>query len=115
MAILNNFYDDGIKWHDIACHHRKPFICEDSDVLLHAAHLSNKDQQYEVANTYIQYQTSTTTRKTHVEQEPQPPDQHDINMGLASNEGKEGLNPHEGNTDHVVQHISLPVKSGSRV
>jgi len=85
MAILNNLYDDGIKWHDIACHHRKPFICEDSEVLLHAAHLSHTEQQYEVANTYTQYQTSTTTRKTHVEQEPPPPDQHDINMGLANN------------------------------
>ncbi|XP_037090476.1 C-type lectin galactose-binding isoform-like [Pollicipes pollicipes] len=28
MAVLNNVYNDGITWHDIACHHRKPFICE---------------------------------------------------------------------------------------
>ncbi|XP_069972562.1 uncharacterized protein [Penaeus vannamei] len=28
LAILNNFYDDGIRWHDIACHHEKPIICE---------------------------------------------------------------------------------------
>ncbi|XP_068620890.1 uncharacterized protein [Battus philenor] len=34
LAILNNFYNDGIKWHDVACHHVKPFICEDSDELL---------------------------------------------------------------------------------
>jgi hypothetical protein len=115
MAILNNFYDDGIKWHDIACHHRKSFICEDSEVLLHAAHLSHTDQQYEVANTYIQYQTSTTTRKTHVEQEPPPPDQHDINMGLASNEKTEGLNPQTENKDQLVQHTHLAVKSGSKV
>ncbi|XP_042887228.1 lithostathine-like [Penaeus japonicus] len=27
-AVLNNFYNDGIKWHDIACHHNKPIICE---------------------------------------------------------------------------------------
>lgn len=86
MAILNNLYEDGIKWHDIACHHRKPFICEDSEVLLQAAHLPNKDQQYEVTNTYMQYQTSPTTRKTQVEQEQQPPDEHDINMGLATSE-----------------------------
>ncbi|XP_045618994.2 uncharacterized protein [Procambarus clarkii] len=28
LAILNNFYQDGIKWHDVACHHVKPVICE---------------------------------------------------------------------------------------
>ncbi|KAK3933390.1 Leucine--tRNA ligase [Frankliniella fusca] len=34
LAILNNFYNDGINWHDVACHHLKPFVCEDSDELL---------------------------------------------------------------------------------
>ncbi|XP_037090549.1 L-selectin-like [Pollicipes pollicipes] len=34
VGILNNFYDDGVKWHDIACHHQKPWVCEDSDELL---------------------------------------------------------------------------------
>jgi len=29
MAVLNDFYGDGIKWHDVACHHEKPVICED--------------------------------------------------------------------------------------
>jgi len=28
LAILNNFYADGIKWHDVACHHKKPTVCE---------------------------------------------------------------------------------------
>ncbi|XP_040576585.1 uncharacterized protein [Lepeophtheirus salmonis] len=28
IAILNNFYADGIRWHDVACHHRKPTICQ---------------------------------------------------------------------------------------
>ncbi|XP_066964606.1 uncharacterized protein [Macrobrachium rosenbergii] len=28
LALLNNFYNDGVKWHDIACHHLKPIICE---------------------------------------------------------------------------------------
>ncbi|XP_042893100.1 pulmonary surfactant-associated protein D-like [Penaeus japonicus] len=28
LGVLNNFYDDGIKWHDIACHHDKAIICE---------------------------------------------------------------------------------------
>ncbi|XP_071536182.1 uncharacterized protein [Panulirus ornatus] len=29
LAYLNRFYDyDGITWHDIACHHLKPVICE---------------------------------------------------------------------------------------
>merc|ERR1719233_1467353 len=31
LAVLNNFYDnEGIVFHDIACHHRKPVICEAS-------------------------------------------------------------------------------------
>jgi len=29
LAVLNNFYGDGMKWHDVACHHTKPIICED--------------------------------------------------------------------------------------
>ncbi|XP_069161934.1 macrophage mannose receptor 1-like [Procambarus clarkii] len=28
LSVLNNFYGDGIKWHDVACHHLKPVICE---------------------------------------------------------------------------------------
>lgn len=28
LGVLNNFYGDGVKYHDIACHHRKPVICE---------------------------------------------------------------------------------------
>ncbi|KAG7177173.1 L-selectin-like [Homarus americanus] len=28
LAILNNFYRDGVKWHDVACHHQKPVVCE---------------------------------------------------------------------------------------
>ncbi|KAG7176072.1 uncharacterized protein LOC121853950 isoform X2 [Homarus americanus] len=34
LGVLNNIYKDGIKWHDIACYHKKPFVCEDSDALL---------------------------------------------------------------------------------
>jgi len=28
LAVLNNFYNDGIRFHDVSCHHRKPIICE---------------------------------------------------------------------------------------
>ncbi len=28
IGVLNNFYADGIVWHDVACHHKKPTICE---------------------------------------------------------------------------------------
>jgi len=28
IAVLNNFYADGVKWHDVGCHHKKPTICE---------------------------------------------------------------------------------------
>jgi len=34
LAVLNNYYKDGIVWHDIACYHKKSFVCEDSDQLL---------------------------------------------------------------------------------
>ncbi|XP_045618761.1 ATP-dependent RNA helicase A-like [Procambarus clarkii] len=28
LAVLNNFYQDGIRWHDVGCHHPKAIICE---------------------------------------------------------------------------------------
>jgi len=28
VAVLNNFYKDGIRFHDVSCHHKKPIICE---------------------------------------------------------------------------------------
>ncbi|XP_069188170.1 uncharacterized protein [Procambarus clarkii] len=28
LAVLNNFYKDGIRWHDVACHHEKAIVCE---------------------------------------------------------------------------------------
>uniref|UniRef100_A0A8D8Z3X1 C-type lectin domain-containing protein n=1 Tax=Cacopsylla melanoneura TaxID=428564 RepID=A0A8D8Z3X1_9HEMI len=34
LALLNNKYNDGVHWHDVACHHRKPFVCEDSEALI---------------------------------------------------------------------------------
>ncbi|KAG8232444.1 hypothetical protein J437_LFUL012368 [Ladona fulva] len=34
LAILNNFYNDGVNWHDVACHHRKPIVCEENEALL---------------------------------------------------------------------------------
>ena len=29
LAVLNNFYSDGVSWHDVACHHQKRIVCED--------------------------------------------------------------------------------------
>lgn len=34
MGVLNDIYQDGIMWHDIACYHTKPYMCEDSEQLL---------------------------------------------------------------------------------
>ena len=28
LAVLNNFYNDGVRFHDVSCHHMKPTICE---------------------------------------------------------------------------------------
>jgi len=41
IAVLNNFYGDGIKWHDVACHHVKPWVCEDTNELLNFARSQN--------------------------------------------------------------------------
>ena len=41
LAVLNNFYADGVVWHDIACYHEKFFVCEDSDDLLDFARQSS--------------------------------------------------------------------------
>nr|CAD7203898.1 unnamed protein product [Timema douglasi] len=42
LAVLNNVYSDGISWHDVACYHEKPFICEDSDELLNYVAATNR-------------------------------------------------------------------------
>ena len=59
IAMLNNFYADGVVslmqqtkamqylhltgqvWHDVACYHKKWFVCEASDALLRSARLSS--------------------------------------------------------------------------
>ncbi|CAG7719448.1 unnamed protein product [Allacma fusca] len=43
LAYLNNYYKDGIKWHDVACHHIKSFVCEDSVELLKYARSINRN------------------------------------------------------------------------
>jgi len=34
LAVHNDWYSDGIEWHDAACYRTKQFICEDSDSML---------------------------------------------------------------------------------
>lgn len=41
LSVLNNVYNDGIAWHDVACYHEKPVICEDSDELLNYVAATN--------------------------------------------------------------------------
>jgi hypothetical protein len=41
IAVHNNWYEDGISWHDVACYHKKPFVCEDSDQLIKKAKMLN--------------------------------------------------------------------------
>lgn len=41
LAVLNNFYNDGVHWHDVACHHRKSFVCEENDALLKYVQYTN--------------------------------------------------------------------------
>jgi hypothetical protein len=42
MSVLNNVYNDGIAWHDVACYHEKPFVCEDSEELLNYVASTNR-------------------------------------------------------------------------
>ncbi|KYN34366.1 hypothetical protein ALC56_11473 [Trachymyrmex septentrionalis] len=41
LAILNQFYNDGVNWHDVACHHKKPWVCEDNESLLKYVRFTN--------------------------------------------------------------------------
>lgn len=41
LALLNQFYNDGVHWHDVACHHRKPWVCEENDALLKYVRYTN--------------------------------------------------------------------------
>jgi len=43
LAYLNDYYKDGIHWHDVGCHHVKSFVCEDSPSLLAYAKSINKN------------------------------------------------------------------------
>ena len=44
MAVLNNHFNDGVKWHDVACHMRSKLVCEDSDALLQRVLQENPGQ-----------------------------------------------------------------------
>jgi hypothetical protein len=41
LAVLNNFYNDGVHWHDVACHHKKSWVCEENDALLKYVRYTN--------------------------------------------------------------------------
>lgn len=43
LAVLNQFYNDGVNWHDVACHHKKPWVCEDNDSLLTYVRVTNSN------------------------------------------------------------------------
>ncbi|XP_011336540.1 uncharacterized protein LOC105278842 isoform X1 [Ooceraea biroi] len=41
LAVLNQFYNDGVNWHDVACHHKKPWVCEENESLLRYVRFAN--------------------------------------------------------------------------
>ena len=45
LGLQNDIYSDGVAWHDIACYHPKPFMCEDSDALLDYVAATNEGIQ----------------------------------------------------------------------
>lgn len=42
LGLLNDIYSDGVRWHDIACYHKKAVLCEDSKTLLDYVKATNK-------------------------------------------------------------------------
>ena len=34
FSVQNNWYNDGVEWHDSACYRTKQFVCEDSDKMV---------------------------------------------------------------------------------
>ena len=34
VSVLDNWYNDGIAWHDSACYRAKHWICEDSEKMV---------------------------------------------------------------------------------
>jgi len=48
LAVMNNKYNDGVAWHDVACHYRSVIVCEDSDQLIQ---LVNQKNGVDVTNT----------------------------------------------------------------
>jgi len=42
MAVMNNAFGDGIKWHDTGCFDKKAFVCEDVRDLLGFARQTNR-------------------------------------------------------------------------
>lgn len=42
MVVSNDLYNDGVAWHDMACYHQLPFICEDNDKLLEQADIYDR-------------------------------------------------------------------------
>ena len=44
MAILNNNYNNGVKWQDVACHMRSKIVCDNSEALLQRALRKNPGQ-----------------------------------------------------------------------
>ena len=33
-SVYNNWYNDGVEWHDAACYRTKQFVCEDSEKMI---------------------------------------------------------------------------------
>ena len=34
IPVQNDWYSDGVEWHDTACYRTKQFVCEDSDKMV---------------------------------------------------------------------------------
>lgn len=41
LSVNNDWYNDGVRWHDTACYRKMPFICEDSENMMRRARALN--------------------------------------------------------------------------
>nr|CAD7200666.1 unnamed protein product [Timema douglasi] len=94
LTYLNNFYLDGIRWHDVSCTHREPFVCEDNNV----PQMLTPQSPSQVVTHQL---TSGRNNNTNREPESPPPNfyqQESMKHRLTktySDETKPGLTPHE--------------------
>lgn len=82
LAFVRYSMEEGFKWHDVACHHRGPFVCEDDGKLLQQYGIDGPSlvspvqlstpQTSEVTTTTTTTSTERTRQKWGEQEQPAP-------------------------------------------